>query len=276
VQLALIHQPAGVRPVPPGATLWRTCLRDIAFVRDVQVADDGLVTDADAYALLLEVVCGLRSPLAGETEVQAQFKTFLSALDPTADRDLVRLGQRILADAKTIRCRHLQGVGVQAYSALAVGFVPSGRLVVLLGTGALASDLSDALSERHEIAQWGRKPYGDRPSYATLSSAHTAGVRSTRRATIVVAAPIPSNDVDAVAACYPRVQEVIDLRGSFERAPLRVRCRLVTLDDLFREGAHRATGTERIADARREIHNLSRSFGRREEMRPFGWDDLSA
>ena len=278
MRLALIHQTPGAAPCPPGAALWQTCLRDVLFVRDPSDADldDRLLTDADAYALLLEVVCGLRSPLAAETEVQAQFKTFLSSLDATADRALWRVGQRVLADAKVIRQRHLQGVGVVAYGPLAARFVPGGRRVVLVGTGALAADLSAALAGRHEIHHWGRKPGDGRPRYSMLSAAALGTVRSTEAVTLILAAPVPQTDIDALARCYPRILEVIDLRGRHERQPLPGGCRLITLDDLFREAAHLGPGAGRIASARREIRELSLAFANRDELRPFGWDDLCA
>ncbi len=276
MQLALIHQPARANPLPLGVTLWRTCLRDIAFVRGPRVAAP-LVTDADAYALLLEVVCGLRSPLAGETEVQSQFKAFLASLDSDADRDLLQLGQRVLADAKTIRTRHLQGVSVQAYGPLAAEFVADGRHVVLLGTGALASQLLATLARRgHTIDQWGRRPQAGRPGYMDFSSARAAGIRSTRGVTLIVAAPVAAADVEAVAACYLRLLDVIDLRGTIERDSIRVGCRLTTLDDLFRTARRYGPSSDRIGAAREEIRRMSRAFERRDAMRPFGWDDLCA
>lgn len=283
MRLALIHQTPGAAPCPPGAALWQTCLRDVLFVRDAppdpstdrsnDVVDGRVVTGADAYAVLLEVVCGLRSPLAGETEVQAQFKAFLSSLDATADRDLLRVGQRVLADAKSIRQRHLQGVGVVAYGPLAARFVPAGRRVVLVGTGALAADLSTALGGRHHIDQWGRRPLD---GCQLLSMASLGPVRSTEAVTLIVAAPVPQADVDALGVCYPHILEIIDLRGRHERQLLTAGCRLITLDDLFCEAGALGPGSDRIGAARREIRELSRAFAERDELRPFGWDDLCA
>ena len=105
-----------------------------------------MVTDAEAYALLLEIVCGLRSPLVGETEVQAQFKAFLASLDRRRDAPLLRLGQRVLADAKVIRQRHLQGFGAHSYGPLVARHVPEGRRVILVGTGALAAEVAGSLT----------------------------------------------------------------------------------------------------------------------------------
>jgi glutamyl-tRNA reductase len=250
----------------------------VLFVHDLppDTLDGRVLTDEEAYAVLLEVVCGLRSPLAGETEVQAQFKAFLSSLDPALDRDLLRIGQRVLADAKAIRQRHLQGVGVVAYGALTARFVPSGRRVVLVGTGALAADLSAALSGRHRIDSWGRRPDAGQPAYAMLSTASRGTVRSMDAATLIVAAPISQSDVDALVGCYPGTREIVDLRGRHGWVSLPDGCRLIALDDLFREASLLGPGAARIEAARHDIRELSRAFTMRDELRPFGWDDLWA
>jgi glutamyl-tRNA reductase len=274
----LIHQTPGAAPCPPGAALWQTCLREVLFVHDLppDTLDGRVVTDEEAYAVLLEVVCGLRSPLAGETEVQAQFKAFLSSLDPALDRDLLRIGQRVLADAKSIRQRHLQGVGVVAYGALTARFVPSGRRVVLVGTGALAADLAAALAGNHPIDSWGRSPNAGKPEYAVLATASRGTIHSTDAATLIVAAPIAQSDVDALARCYPGMLEIIDLRGRHHWVSVPNDCRLITLDELFHEASLLGPGAARIDAARRDIREFSRAFTMRDELRPFGWDDLWA
>jgi glutamyl-tRNA reductase len=250
----------------------------VLFVHDLppHTLQGRVVTDEEAYAVLLEVVCGLRSPLAGETEVQAQFKAFLSSLDPALDRDLLRIGQRVLADAKSIRQRHLQGVGVIAYGPLTARFVPAGRRVVLVGTGALAADLSAALRNEHPIDSWGRRPETGQRGYAMLATASCGSVHSMDAATLIVAAPIAQSDADALTKCYPGILEIIDLRGRHAWLSVPDDCRLITLDDLFREASLVGPGAARIDAARRDIQEFSRAFTMRDELRPFGWDDLWA
>ncbi|MGH9904348.1 MAG: hypothetical protein ACRD8U_02050, partial [Pyrinomonadaceae bacterium] len=56
---------------------WETCLRRIVFVPPDQVAAISVIRGTssdiyhgeDAYRFLLEAICGLHSPLVGETEV---------------------------------------------------------------------------------------------------------------------------------------------------------------------------------------------------------------
>jgi hypothetical protein len=52
---------------------------------------------------------------------------------------------------------------------------------------------------------------------------------------------------------------------------------VVTLAQLFtRMDAERRAAAAQIDAARREIARVSQSYGRREQLRPFGWDDLCA
>ena len=280
VRLLLINQSPGASLPPSGAVLWRTCLREVVFLtegtetHDHDETEASVVSDADAYALLLEIVCGLRSPVAGETEVQAQFKAFLASLDPRRDAGLLRLGQRVLADAKRIRQRHFQGFGAHSYGPLVARHVPAGRRVVLVGTGALAAEVAASLDD-HTIDRWGRRAVDALHVYHLLATAHERPVESADPVTLVIAAPASQTDLLAVAACYSQVREIIDLRASDERSAFADYPHVVTLDDLFADAQSvNVTPTSRLNAARLDISSLGQAYGRREELHPFGWDDL--
>ena len=154
--------------------------------------------------------------------------------------------------------------------------MPAGRRVVLVGTGALASDLSAALADDITSINGVESRSRAVPDTRLLSTAAVGPTRSIDAATLIVAAPAPQTDIDALAGCYPRILEVIDLRGRHDRQSFASDCRLITLDDLFREASHAGPAADRIAAARRDIRELSRAFADRDELRPFGWDDLCA
>ncbi len=274
----LIHQAPGTAPIPAGARTWRTCLREVAFLRDEPgKAPAPAIVDGDAYALLLEIVSGLRSPLVGETEVQAQFKAFLASLDPSADGDVLRVGQRLLADAKSIRRRHFQGLGTREYGPLVAARVTAGRRVVLVGTGALAAEIVEHLPRAQAIDRWGRTPQPDWHDYYLLETAVSRPACSRDPVTMVVAAPVPAADLRPLLTCYPRTVEIVDLRAADQRAPFAAGLHVVTLDDIFRQVQPMpVAAARRIADARREIRSRGRAYRQREELRPFGWDDLCA
>lgn len=282
-RLALLHHAPGATDVPPGAVLWRTCLRDILFLDDDTDPGPGVITDGAAYALLVEIVCGLRSPLIGETEVQAQFKAFLASPAAREHSSLLRLGQRVLADAKSIRSRHLQGFGVRSYSGLVSDHIPADARIVLVGTGALAAEIASALIPRHRIDQWGRRapaavlPPASLTRFQLFSAADPFVVQSTDRAVLVIAAPAGSTDLDRIAAGYPNLLRIVDLRPADERTRLESTTPAVTLDDLFAEaGANTKSATGPVAAARAEVATLGRAYVNRDELRPFGWDDLCA
>jgi glutamyl-tRNA reductase len=227
--------------------------------------------------LLLEIVSGMRSPLVGETQVQAQFKSFLASLDPSTDRDVLRIGQRLLADVKSIRHQHFQGLGTRAYGSLVAARVLPGRRIALVGTGALATEIRDHLPQSHAVDRWGRTPQAGWDRYHLLSAAPTVPVQADEPSTIIVAAPAASTDLEAVLACYPRTVEIIDLRAADQRTPFADGRRVITLDDIFKQVEPMALDTaRRLADARREAISRGRAIRQREELRPFGWDDLCA
>ncbi len=256
--------------------MWRTCLREIAFVEhlpDAGTAAEGL-EEGDAYALLVEVVAGLRSPIIGETEVQAQFKAFLASLD-AGDRggELRRLGQHVLGDARGIRRRHLQGFGAHSYGQLAVRRLAAGAHLVLVGTGALARQVHEAAGHR-TYDQWGRGPDRSAVRPVQMSVDRPAADAAV---SIVVAAPVGAADLDRVIAAYPAVRSVIDLRSEHERTAVASNLPVVTLDDLFADARrHGATAAAQIDAARAEVRQLGRAYDRSEQLHPFGWDDLCA
>jgi len=288
--LAIVNREPGTEPLEAGAPVWRTCLREVTFADDVD--DISLerrsarpLVEGDAYRLLLEILCGLQSPMLGETQVMGQFKTFLSSLD----RDqhwLNRLGQRLLTDAREIRTQHLQGLGSRSYGSAVRRYLEPSKHAVLLGTGKLAQEVLPFLADGdRSVDQWGRTP--DDPSaalkvhpanfrYRLLESADTFQGPATPT-TLVIAAPVPSDVVDRVAACYGALVCIIDLRGELDMAPLRVTCKVVTLQDLFaRMSAMHGSAARQVDAARAEIASRSRRFELRDELRPFGWDDLCA
>src|SRR5438128_12182020 len=114
---------------------WQTCLRRILFLNShdnrelIQTLEAGNVIPPiveifrgqDAYRFLLEVICGLNSPIVGETAVMGQFKEFLlSAKFPKNHWGsfLRQLTTNLMIDAKRIRYNHLQGIGSRSYGSL--------------------------------------------------------------------------------------------------------------------------------------------------------------
>jgi len=243
--------------------------------------ESGVLTDAEAYALLLEVVCGLRSPLIGETEVQAQFKQFLAST-AAGDRSLSRLGQRILGDAKRIRHKHLQGFGAHSYGRLTAPHLVGQRLAVI-GTGALAAEVVRVAPECIRVDIWGRsseRVLPTRPaglSFSLISDAASRKSTCEEPTTVVVAAPIGHDDLSAVLSMYMSVVKAVDLRSQDQQTVISQTNRIVLLGDMLSEAARRDIGGgPRLREARSDIRQLALAFAHGDDIRPFGWDDVCA
>jgi glutamyl-tRNA reductase len=279
---SIINRPAGDSPIPAGAPIWRTCLREVQFADEVDerpASDSGAppTLEGDAYRLMLEILCGLQSPMLGETQVMGQFKSFLSSLGQEQGW-LTRLGQRLLADAGEVRTQHLQGLGSRSYGSAVRRHLSDVSHAAVIGTGKLAREILPFLAdEGRSVDQWGRTA-ADLPSVTFLRLEDPdEGTLSALPTAVLVAAPVCSDVVARVAVRYGALRCVVDLRGELGHAPLQVPAPVITLQDLFAQmTAASGAASHRIQAARADIASRSRRYELRDELRPFGWDDLCA
>jgi glutamyl-tRNA reductase len=283
VDLAVLHRESPCA-APSSAAVWRTCLREIEFLHSTSGHEGRgtLVRGSAAYALLLEVICGLRSPLTGETQVQGQFRAFLTSLDDRAHAPVIQIGQQLLADAKRIRETHLRGLGARSYGAAVRRHVRDCRRVAIIGAGALSNELLSWVAEGRAVDRWVR-PAGVRDaapvagvSDRCLGAALPEGPASAPAA-LVVAAPVTHDLVRTVASNYTSLLRVIDLRGEVATPLALAPLSTISLADLFAEmGEARQTTDRRIAAARAAVGESAARWASREQLHPFGWDDLCA
>lgn len=264
---------------------WSTCLREIVFheggleqpeaVARRSHAPGQVLADADAYAFLLETICGLHSPMVGETQVLGQFRAFLASLSAADAPWLGAIGQQLTADARVIRERHLRGLGSRSYGSAVRRHLAGIEVVALIGGGALACELYPYLSEGRTVDTWTR---------AQLAAPEEVPARDAASA-IVVAAPVDATAIATVARRYHRLSRVIDLRGAEDREDLRTTdaaeaiggAQVITLDDVFAEVAESSRAvTVRLEQARQDIRQMAAAFQCRQLLRPLGWDDLCA
>jgi glutamyl-tRNA reductase len=291
MSLAILNREPRDLPILPGAPVWRTCLREVTFADDAEDLEwpdrDGLqLVEGEAYRLLLEILCGLQSPMLGETQVLGQFKAFLSSLG--ADQAwLNRVGQRLLTDAREVRTQFLQGLGSRSYGSAVRRYLDDCRHAAVIGTGKLAGEVLPFLADDgRTVDQWGRgedreegkghKADAEPVTYRCLNTLESFPT-SHQPAALIIAAPVASAVVDAVAARYATLRCVIDLRGELGSAPLHVAAPVVTLQDLFaRMSAAAGLAARHVDAARADIMSRSRRYELRDELRPFGWHDLCA
>lgn len=281
IRLSVVQQPPNAPAFAADAVVWRTCVRQLAFVDDHDAIPHGLPAwhDDAAYAHLLEVVCGLHSPIVGETEVLHQFKVFADGL-PTERSPLRDLCTRLLADARTIRARHLIGLGSRSYGSAVRRYVRESGRVAMIGTGVLAREIVPFLVRLDRFVDlWGRRNEcsitAPGLTYRPLGCPHQAVIAEPTA--LIVAAPISAAAISRFAARYASVEVVIDLRAEGEQDPVPPIAPLVSLADVFFDLQQAAQAIDsRVVAAKEEIRQCARAYTSRVKLNPSGWHDLCA
>lgn len=261
--------------------VFRTCRREIAFADAVAAppADADALTGEAAYTHLLQVICGLDSPMIGETEVMHQFRTFVDAL-PAEHHGLQSLGRRLLADARSVRAQHLSGLGSRSYGSAVRRHVRGCDRVAVIGTGMLCREVLPFIADdRRLVDVYGRRPAFDSTfasvCYQQLDS--IAGPALDGETALVIAAPVDAAVIANVARRYASLACVIDLRGEADADPVPPLAPIVSLADIFNEMQRAAQAADRrVAAAKAEIARCARAFATRAVLNPSGWHDLCA
>ncbi|MDX9730870.1 MAG: hypothetical protein RBT63_03775 [Bdellovibrionales bacterium] len=136
---------------------WQTCLRSLALVPEdfPEWSGGEWLDDRAAYERILEIACGLHSPLVGETEVFGQFKeAFQNCIDrfsrQGASSEQVAFAatlrhwhKALIEDVKLVRETHLRDLGSQSYGSLVRREVREFRepKIEFLGSGQLVSEI---------------------------------------------------------------------------------------------------------------------------------------
>jgi glutamyl-tRNA reductase len=253
------------------APVWATCLRSLAFGGKAEEGDELYVQEA-AYQFLLEVVCGLKSPIVGETEVFGQFKTFSQEwikLEPKR----AALVQRLLSDAKAIRSEHLTGMGVQSYGSWVRSKLTQTR-VHFLGGGQLVREIYPYLEKQErDLVLHLRDLY--KGSNFTAPS-HSLDERAFDDGALIIAAPLSAREIEAwLAGRTPK--QVIDLRDNSSTDKVQLKTKVHLLSDIFAEiEKTKARLQPRLETVQREIRERAEKLASQSQLRPQGWDDLCA
>jgi glutamyl-tRNA reductase len=280
IEFSLIQQPPNAPAFAIGAPVWRTCIRQVAFVDDMcTVPPDASVWHNDAaYAHLLEVVCGLHSPIVGETEVLHQFKVFADGLSAAQPR-WRELCARLLADARTIRSSHLIGLGSRSYGSAVRRHVRGQSRAAVIGTGMLAQEIVPFLVRKDRIIDlWGRRPHCSLTAAGVTYRQLTSVPHLIDDATaIIVAAPVTAASIGELASRYKTPALLIDLRAEGRHDPPPPIAPTITLAGLFAEFEAVARENDvRVAAAKAAIARCASEFAGRARLNPFGWHDLCA
>ena len=296
--LIVLHHPkksGETQPVAINGLEWKTCLRRIVLLHKserpalIPTLPEGseIYEGQAAYNFLLEVICGLRSPLIAETAVMGQFKEFCaSARFPMNEWGafLRRLTSDLLVDAKRVRSRHLEGLGSQSYGGMVRQHLKGVPSVMVLGAGQLAEEILPWIVGKTDVTVCARSV--ERASalteqFAEIRLSRFAVTESTgepRSTAVVIAAPIKAVEVETwmKAQTTPFVK-VIDLRGEAESDPIHSSLPVIRLSQMFAALRNeRPKLIARVAAARDEITKAAQRLIEQAQFRPFGWEDLCA
>ncbi len=274
---------------------WQTCLRRIVLLH--KSASHTLISTLPesaeiyegqaAYNFLLEVICGLRSPLVAETAVMGQFKEFCAtARFPMNEWGafLRRLTSDLLVDAKRVRARHLEGLGSQSYGGMVRQHLKGVPSVIVFGAGQLAEEILPWIVGKNDATVCARNLEHAKVLADQFEGLHlqqftmSAAIEEMRETAVVIAAPIKAVDVETwmKAQATPFVK-VIDLRGEAESDPVRSSLPVVRLSEMFAALRNeRPKLIARVAAARAEITSAAQRLIEQAQFRPFGWEDLCA
>ena len=278
---------------------WQTCLRRILFLNRfensalIEAAENSVSGSVEvyrgreAYGFLLEVICGLNSPLVCETAVMGQFREFCShARFPNTPWGwlLRQFTANVLVDAKRVRHDHLQGIGSQSYGSLVRQHVKGMPTVAVLGAGKLAREILPWLIGKTAARLFYRNWQHAKdllPEYPEIQldqySPDDAGWPQEETG-LVIAAPLKAAEVESwVRSQRTTFSKCLDLRGEAASDPISLPIPVIKLSELFdalRTERQRLEG--RVEAARSEIKQLVQRHAHQAQFRPFGWEDLCA
>ena len=277
---------------------WQTCLRKLILCKGKTPlpgpaqADWEMYYGERAYQFLLEIICGLHSPLVGETEVLGQFREFCATAHFPKNnwgQFLRQLLMDLLRDAKRIRHEHLQQLGHRSYGTLASQVLSDSREIAVLGAGQLVQEMAPALLAQAELRIFARQvakaaaglPAQSGVSFHQLTDqplAEPACRWSTATPSLVIAAPLSARAVQSwVQQQGIQFSRVLDLRGESVDDPLELATEVMDLPTFFSNlQAGHQHAAQRAQAARAAIAQLAQRQLRQVQCRPYGWEDLCA
>jgi glutamyl-tRNA reductase len=287
-ELVIINRSPNEKPFQNGL-VWTTCLRQILFTHHEefeqhQIYDSDLVlTSTEAVAFLAEVLCGLKSPVFGETEVFGQFKIFL---DATPKNNPVISSQAkwirfVFELVKNLRTEHIKNTGSNSYGSTLRKLTRDVSQLSIIGAGQLATEILPWISKNKKIQLHVRNT----EKYEELSIKFPE-VKITKLYSndtsfdkaLIIAAPIDNADLIAsIERAENKPEFIYDLRASgFEELSKSLKhIKMLSLSDFFEIFNEDKVKFENLKiKISQIIQQRCEDYSNRSEIRPHGWDDL--
>jgi glutamyl-tRNA reductase len=279
---------------------WKTCLREVVIGEQVLFASvhhilspvDQVYFGEDAYRFLLETICGLHSPLMGETEVYGQFKNAVTnfALPVTPwGSHLKRFFRAMFEDAKRIRQAHLEDLGSQSYGSVLRRELKGVNRIHIIGAGQFVQEILPWIAkDGNQIHIHARDPEKAKtqlagqlkPEYQIHDLKKSNDF--TAAEVVIVAAPVDGATLESWLKDLPELKILADLRADSATDRPQVanphsNFRHLVLADVFQSvSQNQAVLAERKKIALAAVQQAVYERSLHVEYRPFGWEDVCA
>lgn len=268
---------------------WKTCLRQVYFttyneLTKLKMTDsDQVFHKEEASLYLISILCGMESPVFGETEVFGQFKNFLQTVEKSNSYFSTHSKwlKFILETVKFIRTQYIQGLGSNSYGSTLRKLTKDDLDITIVGAGNLTHEVLPWLAKSKNIEILVRQPRSDKyqniienfPEIQIKPLSNVERILST----LIIAAPIENSQIlDLIKTSQNSVKIIYDLRSSgFDNLNQVKDIKIVSLHDFFQMinvDRHRFNLIK--IDLQNLIRVKCQNFANRIEVRPLGWEDL--
>lgn len=257
------------------ALVWKTCLRQIVifqndnsdFKQNMGLSDlDEIHENEDALKLLIEILCGLHSPVFGETEVFGQFKKYIETLPAEhVFKSSPNLTQFIFKTVKEVRSQFLKQAGGMSYGHVLRKKLKDFDEISLWGYGQLGQEIAPWLSKK-QLQVIVRNPFSN-ADFSVVSEKFRKKTRAH-----VIAAPLEDDHV--LNLLGDDVTElVIDLRGHTQL--VHPHHQVIPLVSVMQE-IEKLKQEQKIVlpECEAAIADMVSKHFSSTWHRPFGWEDL--
>lgn len=264
---------------------WETCLRAIGFSHGAMIKNDNevppgseLYQGPNAYSFALEVICGLHSPMVGETEVYGQFKELLDKASKQKQYSpLIQWLEMLNSDAKQVRRMYLKNLGSFSYGSVLRRKCREHKHLHFIGAGSFVKELLPWVAKTNKsITIYTRSPVKAQKQLSEY--AHRIEIKEltenlkVTNGCVVICAPVKAQRLNTIVA--DSKLSVIDLRGESRHDPLNVMS--YTLDEMFAEiEVTQTSAKNKILNAKKMIQQLALEKNNMMLHRPYGWHDIA-
>ena len=266
--------------------LWETCVRQVIIGTEYvphNLKNFKVVKSVKAYRFLLEVLCGLHSPMIGETEIMCQYKALINPDNDHLKYTTIEFSfwNNLLKEAKQVRSRFLQNYGQQSYGGIVYKHAHAYDEISIIGSGSLTASILPHLSklDKKISIQCRTQAKGEvfQNKYSNIEKVVSIGNKQCSQNTLlVIAAPIETEWLEDYIN-NNRMDMVIDLRSTQDHTLVNkdITNKYLDLNDVFDDvqaGIKKVNAAAHLAKI--EIAKKSLLWLCKTQHRPYGWEDV--